>query len=199
MLRTSVIALLVLVATPVLHNSCNADESGITNAVVSQLKPGNYIWEPWLATDGRLNVVVNLYAQRASIYRDGVRIGATTVSTGRRGYRTPTGVFRIQAKYREHRSKKYKNAPMPFTQRFTRSGVALHGGGVPGYPSSHGCVHLPRTFAKLLFEETSLGTTVVIIDGKPAPPVIGDRPAAVATADAGSGSSGWPTGGTLGE
>jgi hypothetical protein len=199
MLRAFVIALLVLVATPVLHNSCNADEFGITDAKISQLKPGDYVWEPWLATDGRFTVVVNLYAQRASIYRDNVRIGATTVSTGRRGYRTPTGVFRIQAKYREHRSKKYKNAPMPFTQRFTRSGVALHAGSVPGYPSSHGCVHLPRTFAKLLFEETPLGTTVVVRSGKPAPPVINDRPATVATAEAGSGSSGWPTAGTLGE
>jgi hypothetical protein len=193
MLRAFVIALLVLVATPVLRNSCHAGESGITDAEVSRLKPGNYIWEPWLANDGRLTIVVNLYAQRASIYRDDVRIGTTTVSSGKRGYRTPTGVFQIQAKYREHRSKKYKNAPMPYTLRFARSGEALHAGAVPGYPSSHGCVHLPHTFAKLLFDETPLGTTVVVKSGKPAPPVNGDRPATVATADAGSGSSGWPS------
>jgi hypothetical protein len=189
MLRAFITALLVLVATPLPRNACSADNSKITDADVRRLRPGNYIWEPWLAPDGQMTIVVNLHTQRASIYRDSVRIGATTVSTGRHGYRTPTGVFRIEAKYREHRSKKYKNAPMPYTQRFTSSGVALHGGGVPGYPSSHGCVHLPRTFAKLLFEETPVGTTVVVKSGKPAPPLNPDaQTPTMAIADTGDGS-----------
>src|ERR1051326_7655144 len=153
MLKALVAALLAVVATPVLPRFAGADESRIAHADVNRLRPGQFIWEPWLAPDGRMTIVVNLHAQRAAVYRDGVRIGATTISSGKRKYRTPTGVFRILQKDRVHRSKKYNNAPMPFTQRFTRSGVALHGGGVPGYPSSHGCVHLPRSFAKLLFEE----------------------------------------------
>ncbi len=189
MLRVLLTALLTLVATPLFHGTCIADESSISDTEVSRLKPGNYIWEPWLAPDGPMTIIVNLSAQRASIYRDSVRIGATTVSTGRRKYRTPTGVFRIQAKYREHRSKKYKNAPMPYTQRFTRSGVALHGGGVPGYPSSHGCVHLPRTFAKILFDETPVGTTVVVKSGKPDPAVANEGAPAIATADASASPS----------
>jgi hypothetical protein len=193
MLRIFVTALLMLVAMPTLRSNCFADGSRISDADVSRLKPGNYVWEPWLAPDGRVTVVVNLYAQSALIYRDGVRIGATTVSSGRRGYLTPTGVFRIMEKYRQHRSKKYKNASMPYTQRFTRSGVALHGGGVPGYPSSHGCVHLPRTFAKLLFDETPVGTTVVVESGKPAPPEDGDQSPVVATAGAANGLSAWST------
>jgi hypothetical protein len=192
MLRIFVTALLVVIATPALAYTSSADQSRITDADVSRLKPGEFIWEPWLAPDGRMTIAVNLHAQRASVYRDGVRIGATTISSGKPRYRTPTGVFRILQKYRVHRSKKYQNAPMPFTQRFTRSGVALHGGGVPGYPSSHGCVHLPRSFAKLLFEETSLGTMVVVTNPKPAPAMDDNRPALAAT-DAGSGSSSWTT------
>jgi hypothetical protein len=193
------VTLLVLVAAPLAPNICSADESNITGADVSRLKPGGFIWQPWLAPDGRMSIVVDLYAQRASVYRDSVRIGATTVSTGKPGYRTPTGVFRILQKDRVHRSKKYGNLPMPFTQRFTGSGVALHAGRLPGYPSSHGCVHLPRTFAKLLFEEAPLGTTVVVTSGTPAPPANTDRPFAVAADEAGSGSSDRGIAGTSAE
>src|SRR6476646_2094900 len=167
MLRTLFTALLLAIAMPLVSHSAGADESRITEADVGRLKPGEFIWKPWLAPDGRMTIMVNLHAQRASVYRDGARIGATTISSGRRKYRTPTGVFRILEKYTMHRSKKYKNAPMPFTQRFTRDGVALHGGGVPGYPSSHGCVHLPRSFARALFREVSLGTQVVMTYGSP--------------------------------
>jgi hypothetical protein len=186
MLKAFVAAFLII-ASPLFATSCRAEGQRITEADVSTLKPGGFIWEPWLAADGRMAIVVNLHTQRAAVYRDGVRIGAATVSSGKRGYRTPTGVFRILQKSRMHRSKKYKNAPMPFTQRFTRSGVALHAGIVPGYPSSHGCVHLPRTFARLLFEETAVGTKVVVINPKPLS--VGGG-AAVVTAEAGSGAAG---------
>jgi len=199
MLRIVVTALLVLVAAPLAPRNCSADESKITDADVGRLKPGGYIWEPWLAPDGRTSIVVNLHAQRASVYRDGVRIAAATISSGKRHYRTPTGVFRILAKYREHRSKKYKNAPMPYTLRFTRGGAALHGGGVPGYPSSHGCVHLPRSFAKLLFDEAPLGTPVAVVSGRPAPPDSTNRALAVAAREMGSGASGRSTAGASAE
>ena len=180
MLKACVFALVIAIATPPLAHASSTDERGITEADISRLEPGEFIWKPWLAPYGRMTVVVNLHAQRASIYRDGVPIGATTISSGRRKYRTPTGVFRILEKDTMHHSKKYKNAPMPFTQRFTRDGVALHGGGVPGYPSSHGCIHLPRKFAKLLFEETSLGTTVVVTNGEPVLPPKENEPIALA-------------------
>jgi hypothetical protein len=188
MLKPFVTALLVVIATPLFAHACCAEGQRITEADVSRLRPGGFIWEPWLAPDGPIAIVVNLHTQRAAVYRDGMRIGATTVSSGKRGYRTPTGVFRILQKYRMHRSKKYKNAPMPFTQRFTRSGVALHAGSVPGHPSSHGCVHLPRTFARLLFQETPVGTKVVVINPKPLPANTGG--AALVTAEAASGSAG---------
>ena len=168
MLRALFIALLVMVATSLPTRDVSADEYRIAEADVDRLTPGEFIWKPWLAPDGPMMIVVNLRAQRASVYRDGVPIGAATISSGKRKYRTPIGVFRILEKNRIHRSKKYKNAPMPFTQRFTRDGVALHGGGVPGYPSSHGCVHLPHSFAQLLFAETSVGTAVVVTNGESA-------------------------------
>jgi hypothetical protein len=188
MLRAYVTAFLLMVATTLVADTSSAHDLGISETDVGRLKPGEFIWKPWLAPDGRMTIVVNLHAQRAFVYRDGVPIGATTISSGKRKYRTPTGVFRIVEKYRVYRSKKYKNAPMPFTQRFTRDGVALHGGGVPGYPSSHGCVHLPRSFAQLLFEETSLGTTVVVANDKPLPTIKANERMTLGVGNAGSGS-----------
>jgi L,D-transpeptidase catalytic domain len=99
----------------------------------------------------------------AFVYRNGVQIGQTPVSTGRTGYPTPTGVFSILGKDATHRSKKYNNAAMPFAERLTWSGIFLHAGDLPGYPSSHGCVHLPLAFAKDLFETTQAHDTTVVI------------------------------------
>jgi hypothetical protein len=126
------------------------------------LKPGEYLWMPELAPEGPLVIVISLPEQLAYVYRNGVRIGVSTVSTGKPGYETPTGVFTILQKQREHYSNLYDNAPMPFMQRLTWDGVALHAGKVPGYPASHGCVRLPYAFSEKLFGATSHGMTVVI-------------------------------------
>lgn len=136
----------------------------------SQLKPGQWVWAPEIAPQGPLLVYVDLSKQLATIYRNGVRIGVSTVSTGKPGHETPTGVFTILQKDARHRSSKYNDAPMPFQQRLTWDGVALHAGGLPGYPESHGCVHLPYAFAKVLFETTGHATTVIIA-GNAAHPV----------------------------
>lgn len=161
MRNISAAALLFVMVFTFSAPSTRAD-NGISDDAVSRLKHGGFIWEPERAPDGPMSIVVDLSAQRASVYRDGVRIGATTISSGKHGYRTPAGVFRILQKDRSHRSKKYGNLPMPYTMRITWSGVALHAGGVPGHPSSHGCVHLPRGFARALFNEAPLGTRVVM-------------------------------------
>ncbi|WP_404334581.1 L,D-transpeptidase [Sphingomonas sp. MMS12-HWE2-04] len=126
------------------------------------LKPGEWVWAPGVAPAGPLLVYVDLSAQRATVYRNGVRIAVSTVSSGKAGHDTPTGVFTILQKDAKHHSSKYNNAAMPFTQRLTWDGVALHAGGLPGYPESHGCVHLPYSFAQALFGTTSLGVTVVV-------------------------------------
>jgi len=134
-----------------------------------KLKPGEYVWEPALSPEGPVAILVSLPEQIAHVYRNGLEIGVTTVSTGRKGHRTPTGVFLILQKDKHHHSSIYHNASMPNTQRLTWGGVCLHAGGLPGYPSSHGCVHLPLEFSAKLFEITHLGTAVIVADEASAP------------------------------
>jgi hypothetical protein len=128
------------------------------------LRPGQFIWRPQIAPEGPVVVVIGLDEQRAWVYRNGIAIGVSTISSGREGYRTPTGVFTILQKAREHRSNLYDDAPMPFMQRLTWDGIALHAGTTPGHPASHGCVRLPRGFAEDLYEVTTRGMTVVVAD-----------------------------------
>ena len=130
-----------------------------------KLKPGEWVWAPKIAPTGPILVYVDLTRQLATVYRNGVRIGVSTISSGRPGYETPTGVFTILEKNKEHISRKYNDAPMPYQERLTWGGVALHAGGLPGYPESHGCVHLPLAFSKILFDAMPMGGTVVIAGG----------------------------------
>jgi L,D-transpeptidase catalytic domain len=136
---------------------------------VRNLKPGQFVWYPERAEAGPVAIVVSLPDQLAYVYRDGIRIGVSTCATGRPGHATPTGVFTILQKDKTHHSSLYNDASMPFTERLTWSGVALHAGNLPGYPDSHGCVHLPLAFSKLLFAVTQLGTPVIIADAATAP------------------------------
>ncbi|MFC3813960.1 L,D-transpeptidase [Lysobacter sp. GCM10012299] len=155
------LSLLLCVSAVAAVPSWGARESSPANTPPAQLKPGQWIW----GGDNRagpLAVVVSLTEQRAYVYRNGIPIGVSTVSTGRKGYETPTGVFTILQKDEDHRSSKYNAAPMPYMQRLTWDGVALHAGGLPGYPESHGCVHLPSEFARLLFGSSNMGMTVVV-------------------------------------
>ena len=156
----------------------------------TMLKNGQFVWAPELSPAGPVLLIVNLETQRAVLFRNGVPIGATTVSSGKQGYETPTGVFTILQKRQEHYSKTYGNAPMPNMQRLTWKGVALHAGNLPGYPASHGCIRLPTKFSSLLFGATELGMTVVITS-IPAVPSRSDAPdvATVAPAAAMSLSS----------
>lgn len=152
----------------------------------ASLKPGEFIWAGEESPSGPIVVVVSLPEQRAYVYRNGIRIGVSTASTGRPGHRTPTGVFTVLQKDRHHHSKTYHNAAMPDTERLTWDGVALHAGGLPGYPSSHGCVHLPSAFAALLFDASHLGMTVVIADEHRAPEEV-VHPGALAPVSAATG------------
>ncbi len=109
-------------------------------------------------------VIVSLTEQCAYVYRNGILMAWSTVSTGKAGYETPTGVFTIVQKDKDHRSNKYNSAPMPYQQRLTWDAVALHAGGLPGYPESHGCVHLPTGFAQKLFDASTMGMVVVVVE-----------------------------------
>jgi lipoprotein-anchoring transpeptidase ErfK/SrfK len=135
----------------------------------TDLSPGEFVWQPERAPVGAVEIVVSIPLQRAYVYRGGALIGVTTVSTGKPGHRTPTGRFDILEKRAKHFSNLYNNAPMPFMQRLTWGGIALHAGQIPGRPASHGCVRLPLAFAKNLFSVTSVGASVHIVDQSPAP------------------------------
>lgn len=111
---------------------------------------------------GPLLISVSLAHQHLTLYDNGVAIAQSPISSGNASYPTPTGVFSVIQKQRWHRSNLYSDAPMPFMQRITWSGVALHAGQLPGYPASHGCIRLPDDFAVRLFRTTSIGARVVI-------------------------------------
>jgi hypothetical protein len=132
------------------------------------LKPGEFQWHPDRSAAGPVVVLVSIPKQWAVVYRGGVRIAASSCSTGRPGHTTPSGVFVVLQKDQHHHSSTYNNAPMPYMERLTWGGVALHAGNLPGYPASHGCIRLPLEFAKLLFGVTTLGTPVIIADADPA-------------------------------
>lgn len=123
-------------------------------------------------------ITVSLSSQRMHVFLDGVLWRSSPVSTGKRGKRTPTGVFAILQKKRFHRSNLYSNAPMPYMQRLTWGGIAIHAGRLPGYPASHGCIRLPTEFASELFKITGATTTAVIVVGEP----LADGEAALALA-----------------
>jgi hypothetical protein len=149
--------------------SAQAETRSGSDAEYSTLDPGEFIWRPEASPTGPVEVVVSLPLQVAYVYRGGALIGVSTVSTGAPGHETPTGSFRILQKNRDHRSNLYNDAPMPFMQRLTWDGIALHAGEIPGRPASHGCVRLPLAFARNLFAATRLGASVHIVDAAPSP------------------------------
>jgi len=119
-----------------------------------------------------MTLVVSLNNQRVDIYRGTTLVTSSKVSTGMRGYATKAGVFSILEKKRMHHSNLYSGAPMPYMQRMTWSGTALHAGVVPGYPASHGCIRLPFSFAPKLFKVTTVGEHVVVARNSVAPQII---------------------------
>ena len=129
-----------------------------------KLEPGEFAWHPERAPDGPVVIIVSIPDQWVTVYRNGKRIAVSTCSTGRPGHSTPTGTFVILQKDVNHHSSLYNNAPMPYMERVTWGGVALHAGQLPGYPASHGCVRLPKEFSRLLFTVTHVGTAVIIAD-----------------------------------
>ena len=119
-----------------------------------------------------MTLVISLNQQKVDIYRGMTLITSSKVSTGMRGYATKAGVFSILEKRRHHRSNLYSGAPMPWMNRITWSGTALHAGVVPGYPASHGCIRLPFSFAPKLFKITTVGDNVIVARDRPAPQLI---------------------------
>ncbi|MEP7316583.1 MAG: L,D-transpeptidase family protein [Sphingomicrobium sp.] len=148
--------------------SVGAPRADDSKSMISQraaaLGPGQYVWETARAQTGPLLLTIDLTAQRLMVYRDGALIAASTISTGSAGRETTTGVFTILEKKVMHRSSTYDDAPMPYMQRLTSKGIAIHAGDLPGYAASHGCIRLPNEFAKQLYGVTEIGTPVMITD-----------------------------------
>ena len=126
-------------------------------------------------------VIISLPDQTLSAYRNGIRIAYSSISSGVKGRSTPRGVFTILEKEATHFSNKYHHAPMPYMQRLTWAGVAMHAGELPGYPASHGCIRLPRDFAKKLYTLTTPGTTVIVVDEKTSEPTFAAHPGILLT------------------
>ena len=145
-------------------------------AEANALKPGEFFWEPELSPSGPLVIIISLPDQTLSAYRNGIRVAYSSISSGTKGRSTPAGVFTILEKEVTHFSNKYHHAPMPYMQRLTWQGVALHGGDLPGYPASHGCIRLPREFARRLYSLTTRGTTVIVVDEKESEPTFAAGP-----------------------
>jgi len=165
MIRIALALVFSLAALPIsafAAPSWGAKSSSPAGALPATLRPGEWVWGGDAKEMGPMAVVVSLTEQRAYVYRNGLLIAVSTISSGKPGHETPTGVFTILQKDKNHHSSKYNDAPMPYQERLTWDGVALHAGGLPGYPESHGCVHLPTEFARLLFDATTMGMVVVI-------------------------------------
>ena len=166
-LLLAAISLALIPATAPAWASATKDLATLA-AAPETMTPGQYVWNDTQADGSKpLSVMVDLNSQLAWIYRGEVLIGLSTISSGAAGYETPTGSYTILQKNLTHKSNLYEDAPMPFMQRLTWDGVALHAGAIPGHPASHGCVRLPRAFARLLFGATKLGTTVTITGDSP--------------------------------
>jgi hypothetical protein len=169
--RSAVVGLALAIATPATAQQVSAavgDDEVL-------LRNGQWTWiedAAWQRAGGpgTVSVLVSIPAQMAYVYRDGVLIAASTVSTGKRGKETPAGEFTILQKKVFHRSNLYSNAPMPFMQRLTWTGIALHAGALPGYPASHGCIRFPREFAQRLYGVTQMGTAVSVVSYEIADP-----------------------------
>src|SRR3954471_6115757 len=147
-----------------------------TGKSTGPLKPGEYWWNPRISPAGPVVVLVSLPQQIMNVYRNGILVGRSSISSGTTGHNTPTGGFTILEKKQSHLSKKYDDAPMPNMQRLTWSGIAMHSGTLRGYPASHGCVRMPYDFSTLLFGITGSGGTVVIGDNKSTQPHFASNP-----------------------
>ncbi len=151
---------------------------------------GPRTWDP-KEVKGPFQIVIAIATQEALLYGQDGLIAKAPISTGRPDKPTPKGVFTVISKSRWHESNIYSGAPMPWMQRITWSGVAMHEGPRPGYPASHGCIRLPEDFAVRLYHTTKLGARVVVTREPVAPvPIASDKlfvpkePEAKPTADA---------------
>jgi lipoprotein-anchoring transpeptidase ErfK/SrfK len=139
-----------------------AHEAAVAEFGALALRPGDYRWAATVPATGEAQVVIDLSQQLMYVYRAEQLVGVSTISSGKKGKETQLGFWSVRIKKVKGFSRKYDNAPMPYMQMYDAKGLAFHGGALPGYPASHGCVRLPVKFAQRLFGMTKVGTKVVI-------------------------------------
>jgi len=143
----------------------DSKHGGGQSMTIAPVDYAKYVWLTDDATTTSVNhIVVSLADQRLYAYNGQQLVAWSNVSSGRVGHETPTGSFVVSEKDPDHHSNVYDNAPMPYFMRLTDNGVGLHGGFLPGYPASHGCVRLPFAMAKELFQHVDSGTQVDIVN-----------------------------------
>src|ERR1700753_4166902 len=118
---------------------------------------------------GPLIIAISINKQNLKVYDTNGFFAETPISTGMRGHSTPMGVFSVIQKQKYHRSNIYSGAPMPFMERITWSGIAMHAGVLPGYPASHGCIRMPPAFAVKMYGWTRMSARVIITPGEVTP------------------------------
>lgn len=186
--------------------ACSNYDTRLSNSSVKYLGTGNAIIDPatkenlalrksyWDGdgVDGAPSIVINLSKQTASFYKGGKLVGVSAVSSGREGFDTPAGNYKIIQKNIDHKSNlygdyvdasgtvvvknvdvkkdpcppgaKFAGAPMPYFMRLTNSGVGMHQGFLPGVPDSHGCIRMPEKMVKIYWDNAPLGTPVAVIN-----------------------------------
>lgn len=130
------------------------------------IKFGDWFWDEKGVPAGPVVITVDLDAQVLSIFRDGYEIGTAAIIYGADEKPTPLGTFPILQKDADHKSSTYWGAPMPYMQRLTWDGVSIHGAPIDPSYATHGCIGVPKPFAKLLFGATRLGDKVIVTKGK---------------------------------
>jgi lipoprotein-anchoring transpeptidase ErfK/SrfK len=130
------------------------------------IKFGDWFWDEKGVPKGSVVITIDLDAQVLSIFRDGYEIGTSAIIYGADEKPTPLGTFPILQKDADHVSTIYTGAPMPYMLRLTWDGVSIHGSPVDPTYATHGCIGVPKPFAKKLFAATKLGDKVIVTKGK---------------------------------
>ncbi|WP_242137797.1 MULTISPECIES: L,D-transpeptidase family protein [unclassified Sphingomonas] len=162
--RRGLAVAVITVGLAVLPVAVQARTTVPTSDAIATMTAGDYLWSNAAIEASGVRIVVSLFDQKLFVYRGNRLIAVSAVSTGKEGHETPTGEFTILQKEVDHTSSIYDAAPMPFMQRLTWDGVAIHAGRDPGYAASHGCVRVPIAFAKRLYGITRLGARVTVTD-----------------------------------
>jgi hypothetical protein len=175
MAAAPILALALLLSSVVIPVATQeGPQAAAASRPVGILAPGTFRWlsdGPW---DGPIYMIISIERQMVHVYDGDQLIAMASVSTGKKGHGTPKGDYPILQKRKFHRSNIYSNAPMPFMQRLTWDGIALHAGHNPGFPASHGCIRLPYAFAQQLFHITQIGTLVSVTASRSNPALMLD-------------------------